>query len=216
MLVDLINLFLGISSRTGYLGVLLLMLVESTVIPYPSEIIIPPAAYLAAQGQLNIFLVILFGTFGSVIGASINYFISYTLGRKLIYFLAGHKWARVIFINEAKIKKAEDMFLKNSRWATFIGRLIPGVRHLISIPAGFSRMPFMQFVLYTFSGAFIWVTILAILGYLFGSQQGLLMQYYRELTWLISVTAIIFILILWIRNRKNKKVSEFKITEPGP
>ena len=205
MLVNLINLLLGITLKTGYLGVFLLMAVESTVIPYPSEIIIPPAAYLAQQGYLNIFIVILVGTCGSVVGATINYILSYTLGRKLVYFLAGKKWARLILVNEKKIQKAENLFLKNANWATFLGRLIPGIRHLISIPAGFSRMPFRKFVIFTFSGAFIWVTILAVLGYLFGAEQSNLERYYREISLGILGLSGIIIVYLVIRNRIKKK-----------
>lgn len=213
MLVDVINFFLGFTQKIGYGGVFLLMTIESTFIPYPSEIIIPPAAFLAQQGELNIFLVIILGALGSVFGAVINYILSFTLGRKLVYFLARQKWARIFLINEQKIKKAENLFLKNGSWTTFWGRLIPGIRHLISIPAGFSRMPFLLFLFYTFSGAIIWVTILALLGYFFGAQQELLRNYYHELTLIIIILSILLIIYFFIKNRAKRQLPKNKEEE---
>lgn len=204
MIVSLVNLFLGFALKTGYLGIFLLMAIESTVIPYPSEIIIPPAAYLAQQGSLNLFLVIIVGTLGSLLGATINYVISFTLGRKLVYYLAGRRLAKLLLVNEKKIEKAENIFLKNGSWATFFGRLVPGIRHLISIPAGFSRMPYRSFFAFTFLGSFIWVTMLAILGYLFGAEQDLIEQYYRELSFIIVALAILFTAYAIFKKRKNK------------
>ena len=139
---NLLDIFLGI----GYPGIVLLMTVESSFIPFPSEVVIPPAAYLAQQGQLNIVYVILAGIAGSLLGAAINYLLALTLGRRIIYALADTKFARILLINGKKIEKAEKYFLKYGTASTFLGRLVPAVRQLISIPAGFSRMNLRNFL----------------------------------------------------------------------
>lgn len=195
----------------SYLTVFLLMLVESTVLPMPSELVMPPAAYLAAKGELNIFLVVLSGTCGALAGSLINYVVSYTLGRKIVYSLADTKLAHMILINSEKIKKAEDFFIKNGKSGTLIGRLVPGVRHLISIPAGLAKMPLKAFMLWTFIGAGIWNIILSMLGYFFYSQQDLLEKYYEELKWgvvAIGVVFTIYLVVKSIRKRRSKKKIE--------
>jgi membrane protein DedA with SNARE-associated domain len=206
----LIHSILDISSTMGYLGLVLLMAIESSFFPLPSEIVIPPAAYLASQGSMNIILVILCGTVGSVLGAIFNYILGLTLGRKAVYFLANTKIAKMLFINEKKVKDTEDYFLKYGNLSTFLGRLIPGVRHLISIPAGFSKMNFKNFLVYTFLGSFIWVTILSFLGYAFGAKQELLMAYYNEIKIAVIVLAscvIMFFAFKRIRLKKKAKNS---------
>ncbi|MFA5155496.1 MAG: DedA family protein [Patescibacteria group bacterium] len=188
---ELINWVLDVTQGLGYTGITILMAIESSILPLPSEIVIPPAAYLASQGKLELWLIILAGTLGSVIGATVNYVISLYLGRPLVYKLAGTRYARWLLITPEKITRAEQYFLANDRSATFFGRLIPVVRHLISIPAGFSRMPFGLFIVYTALGAAVWVSILAALGYFVGANQALLLKYYREISWgllLLGVT----------------------------
>lgn len=175
------DFLLKITQGLGYGGVGILMAIESSFVPMPSEIIIPPAAYLASQGEMNIFLIVLFGVLGSLVGAIFNYYFAYYLGRPLIYKLAGHSWAKFLLIDQAKVAKAEKYFLKNSSSATFIGRLIPVIRQLISLPAGFSKMPLGKFIIHTTLGAFIWVSILAALGYFIGANQALLHLYYQEI-----------------------------------
>ncbi len=192
----------------SYLTVFLLMLIESTVLPMPSELVMPPAAYLAAKGELNIFLVVLAGTSGALAGSLINYVIAYTLGRKIVYSLADTKLAHMILVNSEKIKKAEDFFIKNGKSGTLIGRLVPGVRHLISIPAGLAKMPLKAFMLWTFIGAGIWNIILSMLGYFFYSQQDLLEKYYEELKWAVVAVGVIFTIYLVVkslRRRRSKK-----------
>jgi len=137
-----------IFGQFGYGGIIFLMALESSIIPVPSELIIPPAAILASQGGLNLFLVIIFGVVGSVLGATISYFIAYYLGKVIIYRLADHRISKTIFISSAKIKKAEDFFLKYGSASVFFGRLLPIVRHLISLPAGFCKMNFGKFIFY--------------------------------------------------------------------
>ena len=132
-------------SNMNYLTIMILMAIESTFIPLPSELVLPPAAWLAAQGEMNLFLIILFSSIGCVLGALINYTLSFYLGRVIIYGLADSKYARFFFINRVKLQKAEDYFIKNGNVSTFIGRLIPGIRHLISIPAGLAKMDIKKF-----------------------------------------------------------------------
>ncbi len=201
-MTELINTLLSFSQDIGYTGIVFLMAIESSFIPFPSEVIIPPAAYLAQQGEMNIFLVILFGIIGSLIGASINYFLARTLGRKIIYCLANKKLARLFLINENRIKKAEKYFLRYGNVSTFIGRLVPAVRQLISIPAGFSKMNFKSFIFFTFLGSGIWTTILAILGYILGSNQELLTKYYKEISVFFIIIAVVFILFLMFKKYK--------------
>jgi len=204
MITAIIDWVLALTAGLGYFGVGILMAIESSFLPLPSEIVIPPAAYLASQGEMNIFLVILTGVVGSVIGAAFNYFLSLTLGRPVIYRLAATRAARFIFITPEKIQQSEEYFLKNSRSATFFGRLIPVVRHLISIPAGFCRMPFGQFVFFTAIGSLIWVSVLAALGYFIGANKELLTEYYREVYWALAVFGALY-LIHKIRQYRRKK-----------
>ena len=202
MFTSLISWILVVTKGFGYAGITVLMAIESSFIPLPSELVIPPAAWLASEGQLNIFLVVFFGTLGSVIGASVNYTLSMWLGRLVIYKLADHKIAHFLHINKEKVLKAEYFFLKDANYSTFIGRLIPVVRHLISIPAGFSKMPYGKFVLFTTLGSFVWVSILAALGYFAGANRELLNTYFSELKWALIFIGLVWIYFTFIRKRK--------------
>lgn len=152
-------------SHLNYSTILLLMLLESTVIPVPSELVVSPAAYHAAGGHLNIWLVILFATIGADLGASINYLAGRYLGRPIIYRFANSRWGKMCLLNQEKVEKSEQYFDHHGMIATITGRLIPGIRHLISIPAGLARMNYPRFLLYTTIGAGIWNCILAALGW---------------------------------------------------
>jgi len=200
----IINSLLAIADNLGYGGIVLLMTVESTFFPLPSEIVIPPYAYLAQQGELNIFGVILAGTLGSLIGATINYAISRIVGRAIIYRLADHRYAKFVLINSKKLEKAEKFFLKNADASTFFGRLIPGIRHLISIPAGIFKMKFANFIFYTAIGSILWVSILSALGYFFGQNQDLLIAYYKELSVVIFLGLAIGLAILLFYKKKSR------------
>lgn len=173
---------LGITQGLGYAGVVILMTVESSFIPFPSEIVIPPAAYLASRGEMNVWLVFVSGLLGSLLGATLNYYLAYFLGRPLIYKLAGHRFAKFFLIKTSQVERAEKYFLENSRSATFVGRLIPVIRQLVSLPAGFCRMPFGRFIALTALGSGLWVAVLTALGYYIGANQELLVRYYHELT----------------------------------
>lgn len=189
----------------GYFGIGVLMAVESSFIPMPSEIIVPPAAYLASQGSLNIWWIIIAGVIGSVIGAIFNYYLAYYLGRPLIYKFAGSRLARLLLINPEGLARSEKYFLENSVSATFIGRLVPVIRQLISLPAGFSKMPFWPFVIYTTLGSFLWVSVLAGLGYFIGANKELLAKYYNEISWGLLILGVLWIIwkIFKVVNKKH-------------
>ena len=152
-------------SNLNYGTILILMLLESTVIPVPSEFVVTPAAYHAASGQLDVWLVILFATIGADLGASINYFVALYVGRPVIYRFANSRWGHACLLNQEKVEKSERYFDDHGIVATLTGRLIPGIRHLISIPAGLARMNYWKFLLYTSIGAGAWHSILAALGW---------------------------------------------------
>ena len=148
-----------------YPTIFLLMLLESTVVPVPSELVVSPAAYHAAGGHLNVLLVVLFATIGADVGASINYVAGYYLGRPIFYKFANSRIGHLCLLNQEKVEKSERYFYDHGVVATLTGRLIPGIRHLISIPAGLSKMPYWKFLLYTTIGAGVWHSILAALGW---------------------------------------------------
>lgn len=155
----------------NYWTITILMIIESSFIPFPSEVVIPPAAYKAASGNndLNVYLVVLFATIGANIGALINYYLAYFVGRPIVYKFANSRFGHMCLIDEDKVKHAEAYFDKHGALSTFIGRLIPAVRQLISIPAGLAKMKLSTFLLYTTLGAGIWNVILAAIGYMLES-----------------------------------------------
>lgn len=183
----------------NYGTVVLLMAVESSLIPFPSEIIIPPAAWKAAQGDMNVFLVVLAGSAGALIGALFNYYLALLLGRPVIYRLANTRLANLILITPDNVAKAEAYFLKFGNSSTLIGRLVPAVRQLISIPAGLARMKVPAFILYTALGSTLWNIILAVLGYSLYSQKELLHKYYTEISWILLVLGVLFVVYITFR-----------------
>ncbi|NCN99804.1 DedA family protein [Candidatus Falkowbacteria bacterium] len=194
---------LSITQGLGYTGVGILMMIESSFLPFPSEIIVPPAAYLASQGQINVFLVIIVGVLGSIAGATFNYILAAYLGRPLVYKLVASRWARWLMITPAKVERAENYFLLNANSATFLGRLMPVIRQLVSLPAGFSRMPFTRFLVLTTLGSTIWVSILAVLGYFLGANHDLLARYYKEISWIFLLLGVLWIFKHWRHSRKK-------------
>ncbi len=164
----LLNLFV---ENAGYGLVFLFMVIESSFLPFPSEVVVPPAAYLAVtKGDMNIFLIVVVATLGAICGALINYALSVWLGRPIVYAFANSRLGHACLIDEAKVQKAEKYFDEHGAISTFIGRLIPAVRQLISIPAGLSRMSLGVFVVFTALGALVWNCILAGLGYWLGKN----------------------------------------------
>ncbi len=188
-------------SGLGYIGIFLLMTLESSFVPFPSEVVLIPAGYLSSTGEMNVFLVCLAGIGGSIAGALINYYLSATLGRAFIV-----RYGKYFLLPEDKFLKLEKLFLTHGAFATFVGRLIFGIRQWISIPAGISKMHLPTFISLTTAGASIWVIILASLGYLFGEgketgQMAKLVGY-----WLLAVVVIMFVAYFyWWHPKKAKK-----------
>ena len=191
----------------NYGTITLLMTIESSFIPFPSEVVVPPAAYKASQegSNMNIFLVVLFATTGAMIGATINYCLALYLGRPIIHRFAESRLGRLCLLSSEKVQKAEDYFIKHGKISTLIGRLIPAIRQLISIPAGLSRMNPASFFLYTFIGATVWNIILVILGYLAHGNADLVDRYSKEFSYIIVGLGFLFILYLIYNGFLKKK-----------
>jgi membrane protein DedA with SNARE-associated domain len=184
----------------GYPGIFFLMAMESSIFPVPSELVMPPAGYLAHQGKMNIGLVILCGTFGSLFGAYVNYFAARHLGRPLLL-----KYGRYVWITEEKFTRVENFFLRHGEISTFLGRLLPVVRHLISLPAGLAGMGHLRFSLYTLLGAGIWVTVLTYIGYFIGEKQDLIMRYSHQAVILVLLcSAVILAVYIWVHRRRQR------------
>ena len=182
----------------GYLGIFIMMAIESSFIPFPSEIVLVPAGYLASKGDMSITYIMLSALSGSLVGSFVNYYLAFTLGRKFLL-----KFGKYFFIQEETLEKMEKYFKKHGHISTFTGRLIPGVRQLISIPAGLSRMNLAEFTIYTTLGAGIWALILVFVGYFVGANQELIQAYLREIT--IAVIGLLFIVgLLYYRYQKRK------------
>lgn len=157
--------------NANYWFVFIFMVIESSFIPFPSEVVVPPAVYLAVTcGDMNAAMVILFATLGAMVGALINYYLSVWIGRPLVYSFANSRLGHACLLDSAKVDKAERYFDKHGSISTFIGRLIPAVRQLISIPAGLSRMNIVKFITFTFLGAALWNVILGALGWWLGKS----------------------------------------------
>ena len=207
-----------ITTLLGHLNygtIFLLMLLESTVIPVPSELVVAPAAYHAAGGNLDMWLVILFATLGDDCGATINYLAGWYLGRPLIYKFANSKWGHMCLLNQEKVEKSEKYFDKHGLVATITGRLLPGIRHLISIPAGLAKMSYWRFLLYTTIGAGAWHSILALLGHYMHSfvpeeqLEEKILEYGEYikigLIVLVLIACIYFLAKWYIKRKKNQQ-----------
>lgn len=206
---DASQFFQWFVENANYMFVFVFMVIESSFIPFPSEVVVPPAAYLACTGAgagagMNVFWVVIIATLGALVGAFINYYIALWIGRPVIYAFADSRLGHMLLINREKVKKAEDYFDRHGAISTFIGRLIPAIRQLISIPAGISKMNVGQFAIFTFLGALVWNTILGALGYwlsvsvppeeLFDKVE----QYNIYLTWGgYTLAGICLLFILW-------------------
>lgn len=214
---DASQFFQWFVENANYMFVFLFMVVESSFIPFPSEVVVPPAAYLActdtgAGAEMNIYMVVFLATLGAVVGAFINYYLALWIGRPVVYAFADSRIGHMLMINREKVEKAEAYFDKHGAVSTFVGRLIPAIRQLISIPAGISRMNVGQFAIFTALGALVWNGILAGLGYwlartvspdqLFEKVE----EYNQYLTWIgygIAVVCLCF--ILWNAFKPKKK-----------
>lgn len=193
------------AEHMNYATITALMAVESSFIPFPSEVVVSPAAYVSGiEGSslhvtdsypLNVLLVVLFGTLGAIIGAIINYFLAMWLGRPIIYAFADSKLGHLCLLSAEKVKKAEDYFNEHGKVSTFVGRLIPGIRQLISIPAGLCKMHFGWFLFYTLLGAGVWNVVLAFLGYIAHGQMDLIHAYSHELS--IAIMVLIALVVVY-------------------
>jgi len=209
------NIISTLLNNLNYPTILLLMLLESTVIPVPSELVVAPAAYHAASGQLNVFLIVLFATIGADLGASINYFVALYVGRPVIYKFANSKWGKLCLLNQQKVEKSEQYFDNHGVAATLTGRLIPGIRHLISIPAGLARMSYWKFLLYTTIGAGLWHAILAAMGWYLSSfvkedeLEATIEQYNHyivgAIVGIVALAIIYFVIKSRIKSKRDKK-----------
>ena len=198
MINIIVQWLLNTIGAMGYPGILLLMAMESSIIPIPSELVMPPAGYLVYQGKMNMAAVILCGTAGSLIGAYVNYYASHYLGRPLIL-----KYGRYVLIPPDKFERVESFFLRHGEISTFIGRLLPVVRHLISIPAGVAGMNHLKFSAYTVLGAGIWCSILTWIGYAIGQNQALVVAWsHRALVWVLLACCGLVAVYVWRHRRK--------------
>ena len=199
MIHEIANTIVSYIGDMGYWGIFLLMFLESTFFPFPSEIIMIPAGYLAFKGEMNIYLIILAGILGSVGGALLNYYLAIHFGRAFIL-----RYGKYFFIKEETLDKLESFFTKHGEISTFTGRLIPGIRQLISLPAGLARMNIAKFSFYTAIGAGIWVVVLVAVGYLVGSNEELISEYLKSAT-LIALVSVVFITIFYVVRYKRRK-----------
>ncbi len=199
MLHDIAAFLVDTIGAMGYWGIFLLMFLESTFFPFPSEVIMIPAGYLAYQGEMNLYLVVIIGIVGSLAGALFNYYIAMHFGRRFLL-----KYGRYFFVKPETLDKLEAFFHKHGELSTFNGRLIPGIRQLISLPAGLARMNLFKFSFYSALGAGIWVIVLVAVGYLVGSNATLISQYLHTAT-VIALVSIVFITLFYVVRQKRKK-----------
>ena len=198
MIKELAQALVDLIFDWGYLGIFIMMAIESSFIPFPSEIVLIPAGYLASQGDMNIGMIMAAALGGSMVGAFINYYLALTLGRKLLT-----KYGKYFFIKENALDKMDSYFQKHGHISTFTGRLIPGIRQLISIPAGLARMNLVQFSIFTAFGAGLWALILTLLGYFIGENQELIDTYLKQIT--IGVVATLVVIgFIYYRYQKRK------------
>ena len=198
MLAEMAQWLVDTIFEMGYWGIFLLMTVESSFIPFPSEIVLVPAGYLAAKGEMDLVVILIVSLMGSLTGAMINYYGALLVGRNFLL-----RYGRYFFIKPSALQKMDDFFEQHGHISTFTGRLIPGIRQLISIPAGLSRMDLKTFILYTSLGAGLWGTILTLLGYLIGDNQALIETYLTQITVVILVCVVLSLLFYFYWQRKK-------------
>lgn len=200
MLHQFITWILATVHDWGYAGIFILMALESTVLPVPSELVLIPAGYLAYQGKMNLLLIIVTSTVGSLAGASLNYAFALWVGRPFL-----ERWGKYFFVRPALLHKTDAFFERHGKISTFTGRLIPGIRHLISLPAGLARMNLAAFALYTCLGAGIWSSVLALLGYFIGGNELLIKEYLQYLTVGLIIFVILAITAYWQWQQRRSK-----------
>ncbi|AEA33466.1 DedA family protein [Hippea maritima] len=199
MLGKIVEFIVSAIGYGGYGGIFILMFLESSFFPFPSEVVVPPAAYLAAKGQMDLWIVIVSSILGSLAGALFNYFISIKLGHP---FLA--KYGKYVGLGEKTLKKVDDYFNKHGEISTFIGRLLPGIRQYISLPAGIARMNLVKFSIFTFLGAGIWVGILAFIGFSVGNNPEMVKRMlHHTYTYIVAFSLVLITVYLYIQRRRG-------------
>lgn len=199
MLANIINFIVETVGSLGYAGIFIMMFLESSFFPFPSEVVMIPAGYLVHKGEMNMYLVILMGILGSLAGALFNYYLAIKLGRKVLI-----KYGKYFFVKEETIVKMENFFKDHGHISTFSGRLIPVIRQYISFPAGLAKMNLFVFCLYTSLGAGIWVVILAMLGYFLGDNEGLIKEYLHYIIIILLLLVSILCFFYYKRAKKAK------------
>jgi len=198
---EIVDFIVNIAREFGYLGIFVMMFLESTFFPFPSEVAMIPAGYLAAKGEMNFVVAIVVGTAGSLLGALFNYFLARKYGRKGVL-----KFGKYFFFTEEKLQKMEKFFVEHGAFSTFVARLIPGVRQLVSLPAGLSKMDLGKFSLHTTLGAGLWVVVLVLLGYFIGENEALIKDYLHQIVLatlaLIAVASVVYVYV----NKRAKKL----------
>lgn len=203
MIHTIANTLVSAIGEWGYWGIFLLMFIESTFFPFPSEVIMIPAGYLAHKGEMNLYLIVLVGIAGSVAGALFNYYLALWFGRSFLL-----KYGKYMFIKTETLEKLEKFFYKHGELSTFNGRLIPGIRQLISLPAGLARMNVATFSFYSGLGAGIWVIVLVMLGYLLGSNEALISEHLASATLIALICVVLITLFYIVRNKRRKEILE--------
>jgi len=199
MLAELTQWLVETVLGLGYAGIFILMTVESSFVPFPSEVVLVPAGYLIAQGQMHPFLVLFAALLGSLTGALVNYYLALSLGLPLL-----RRYGRYVLISEKSLERLDGFFEAHGPISTFSGRLLPGIRQLISIPAGLARMPLAPFLAYTALGAGLWSLILISAGYLIGENEALLKAYLKEATAVVLSLVVLLVVTYSYYVRKKK------------
>lgn len=197
---DMISWIVETVAALGYAGIFIMMFLESSFFPFPSEVVMIPAGYLASKGEMNLYGAILSGIAGSLSGALFNYYLALKLGREFIL-----KYGKYVLFREESLQKMDDFFAKHGHISTFSGRLIPAVRQYISLPAGLARMDIVAFSVYTALGAGIWVIILAVLGYVIGGNQALLEEYLHTIV-IALVISVLLLITIYVRLKVKKEI----------
>jgi membrane protein DedA with SNARE-associated domain len=192
--VDLVNTF-------GYLGIFIMTFIESTFIPIPAEITLIPAGYLVSKGEMNFYIVWLVSVAGTLCGSLLNYYIAASVGRQILL-----KYGKYFFIDEKKLTKIESFFVNHGAISTFTGRLLPGLKHFISFPAGLAKMDLRIFCIYTTLGGLIWCFILLTLGYLIGHNEDLIAEYLKDINYIIIASVIVMVAVyIWYKRKVNNR-----------
>ena len=204
---NFIEFLVSIISSLGYLGIFLGMVIESSFFPFPSELILPPAGVLVSRGEMSFLIVLISAILGSLVGAILNYFIALSLGRTVVNKIL-FRYGRLLFIKQKHIIRTEKYFENHGELTTFLGRLIPGIRQLISLPAGFARMNLLKFSIYTSLGAGIWSVILISLGYFYGANEAIISSNLTLITSLLILASLIIVLVYILTLKRKYHLSQ--------